>query len=470
LSAAPLRLAVIGAGVSGLAAAGELHRLGQQSSRALSLSVFEASDRPGGKLLTTDFAGARVDLGAESLLAREPEVEAAVELLGLGGLLVRPATTSASIWNGRRLVAIPKDSVLGVPLYPWRTDVVRAAGLVGAARAALEPLLGRGEPDPDGALGAFVGGRVGKTLFGQLVDPLLGGVYGGPAAGLSSGAVAPQLVAAAHGGGSLLRGLRRVAATAPRQPGLSPFVSFEGGLGQLVDGLIRAIPGTALHLNRAIARVEPVADGRLRILSRGEPATEVDGVILALPAPAAASVLSSVSGEIGPLLRQLDYASVATVTLAYPDSAFSRPLSGSGFLVVRRPRRTVTACTFLDRKWPHLRQPDRTILRASVGSFGDEWVLALDDTTLVTAIHRQLRPILGLTKLPVEVRVERWHGALPQYLAGHLKWRAQVTAATGRLPVPIELTGAAFGGVGVAACLRDGASSARTLWMRFEAG
>jgi oxygen-dependent protoporphyrinogen oxidase len=207
---------------------------------------------------------------------------------------------------------------------------------------------------------------------------------------------------------------------------------------------------------------------RIRVESKGRSKAEFDGVVLALPAPAAAGLLSPISDRIGSVLRQLEYASVATVTLAYPDAALGRPLLGSGFLVTRRPRRTVTACTFMDRKWPNLRQPGLTILRTSVGSFGDEWALALDDATLVTSIHRELRTILGLSQLPVGARVQRWHGSLPQYRTGHLAWRSQVATAAAALPAPIELTGAAFGGIGIAACLREGATSARTLWERLQ--
>jgi oxygen-dependent protoporphyrinogen oxidase len=187
---------------------------------------------------------------------------------------------------------------------------------------------------------------------------------------------------------------------------------------------------------------------------------------MAVPAPAAATLLGPMTEGMGNLLRRLEYASVATVTLAYPDNGLSSELVGSGFLVARRPRRVVTACTFMDRKWPHLRQADRTILRASVGSFNDEWALTLDDTTLITSVHRELRHILRLTRLPLEARVQRWHGALPQYRAGHLAWRASVDKAAGELTLPIELTGAAFGGVGVAACLKDSAAAADRLWRR----
>ena len=466
MSSPPRRLAVIGAGVSGLAAAAELGRLAEESATALDLSVFEADSRPGGKLRTEGFGTVQVDLGAESLLARDPEVEALVERIGLGPSLIRPATTSASIWNGRRLVAIPKESVLGVPLYPWRRDVIQAVGIAGAARAALEPLLGRGRAQPDGALGPFLTRRVGPQVFNRLVDPLLGGVYAGPAAHLSCAAVAPQLVAASEQGGSLLRALRRTAAATRRSSDLTPFVSFLGGLEALIAALTSLIPKESLLLGRTVERLDPAEPGRVRVQTQGAPFADFDGLILAVPAPAAALALESLSPEMVPLLRQLEYASVATVTLAYPDSGLSRPLVGSGFLVTRRPRRTLTACTFLDRKWPHLRRPGRTLMRASAGSFGDEWVLALDDTTLVTSVHRELRTILGLTELPIEVRVERWHGGLPQYRAGHLGWKARVSDAASKLPAPIELTGAAFGGVGVASCLRDGSAAARSLWAR----
>jgi oxygen-dependent protoporphyrinogen oxidase len=468
LSTPNRRLAVIGAGVSGLAAAGELVRLAQESSTPLSLSVFEASERPGGKLLTADFVGADIDLGSESVLARDPEVEAAITTLGLSPSLIRPATTSASIWNGRRLVAIPKDSVLGVPLYPWRMDAVRSLGLMGAARATVEPWLGHAQPSPDGPLGDFISRRVGRAVLARLVDPLLGGVYAGPARDLSTGAVAPQLLAAAGQRGSLLRGLRQVRNPVADGSEPAPFVSFSGGLAKLVDGLVQALPRGTVGLSSSVVAIESPEPNRIRIQSQSRSVAEFEGVVLALPAPVAAGLLSPISDRLGPLLRRLEYASVATVTMAYPDADWTRRLLGSGFLVARRPRRTVTACTFMDRKWPNLRQPGLSILRASVGSFGDEWALALDDATLVTSVHRELRTILGISQLPVDARVQRWHGALPQYRAGHLGWRAEVAEAAALLPAAIELTGAAFGGVGIAACLREGAASARALWDRLQ--
>jgi oxygen-dependent protoporphyrinogen oxidase len=355
-----------------------------------------------------------------------------------------------------------------VPLYPWRVDAVRALGLIGAARASAEPWLRHAAPPPDGPLGELVASRVGRAVLARLVDPLLGGVYAGPARDLSTGAVAPQLLAAVEEGGSLLHGLRHVRRPVASGPGPTPFVSFDGGLAKLVRGLLEALPRDAVRVGNSVVGIETPGPDRIRIQSQGKSKAEFDGMVLALPAPAAAGLLSPISERLGGLLRQLEYASVATVTLAYPETAFARPLPGSGFLAMRRPRRTVTACTFMDRKWPNLRQPGLSILRASVGSFGDEWAMALDDVTMVSSVHRELRAILGLSQLPVDARVQRWHGSLPQYRTGHLGWRTRVAEAAAALPAAIELTGAAFGGIGIAACLRDGANSARVLWDRLQ--
>jgi oxygen-dependent protoporphyrinogen oxidase len=159
---------------------------------------------------------------------------------------------------------------------------------------------------------------------------------------------------------------------------------------------------------------------------------------------------------------------VATVTLAYPDAAFPKGLTGSGFLVPRRPRRVVTACTFLDRKWPHLRQDGLTVLRVSAGSLGEEWVLGLDDATLVSSVHKTLRTMLGVRDLPRAARVHRWQPALPQYRTGHVTWRESLQEQASALSAPTVLTGAAYLGVGLAACLRDGAAAGQRMWDAVE--
>lgn len=460
------RLAVVGGGISGLAAAVELARLAAASDDEVEVVLLEQGSRLGGIVLTEDFEGAPIDLGAESLLARDAGTVETLSALGLDDEIVRPATTSASIWNGRRLVPIPTGSALGVPPHPLQRRVVRSIGALGALRASLEPILGGSPPNPDGPLGPFISKRLGSAVFRRLVDPLLGGVYAGPATNLSIQAVAPQLLLALEKDRSLLRGLRQLQ---PRSgdldvPPLSPFLSLRSGLGRLVSALEARLPPGSVRLDTSVQELRPGTGGRVQLRIGSGPPLEVEGVVLALAAPGAADVLSTISPQMSSELRRQEYSSVATVTLAYSDAAFPKSLTGSGFLVPRHPRRVVTACTFLDRKWTHLRQDGLTVLRVSAGSLGEEWVLGLDDATLVSSVHKTLRTMLGVSELPRAARVQRWQPALPQYRAGHVTWRQSLQGQASALTVPVVLTGAAYLGVGLAACLREGAAAGQRMW------
>jgi len=470
LSGPTRRLAVVGGGISGLAAAAEIVRRAATSASSVEVLVLEQGSRLGGIVLTEDFEGARINLGAESLMARDAGTLETLSALGLGDEIVRPGTTSASIWNGRRLLPIPAGSALGVPPHPLQRDVVRSIGSMGALRASLEPLLTGSAPNADGPLGPFISRRLGSAVFRRLVDPLLGGVYAGPATNLSIQAVAPQLLQALEKDRSLLRGLRQLQppSNVESAPPKSPFLSLRGGLGDLVSALEAKLPSGSVRLGASVRELLAGPAGRAQLRIGAGPPLEVDGVVLALAAPGAADVLSTISPQMSSQLRRQEYSSVATVALAYSDAAFPKGLTGSGFLVPRSPRRVVTACTFLDRKWPHLRQDGLTLLRVSAGSLGEEWVLGLDDTTLVSSVHKTLRTMLGVSELPRAARVQRWQPALPQYRAGHVAWRESLQEQALALPVPAVLTGAAYLGVGLAACLREGAAAGQRLWDAVE--
>ncbi len=464
---APLRFAVVGGGVSGLSAARRLLLLGQEHGREVEVTLLEAAPSLGGRVRAEAFAGVNLDLGAESLLARSEETWALLSALGLADQTLAPGTTSASIWNGRRLVAIPSGSALGVPPRPWSLPVVRAIGVGGAIRASLEPWIRHERPDPDSALGPFVRRRVGPAVLNRLVDPLVGGVYAGSAAQLSLGAVAPQLLQALERSPSLLRGLRQppMSTRAAAGPSRPTFVTFPNGLMTVVDALRDTLPAAAIRLQARVEEIRPApAGGGGRLVVAGSAALDCDGVVLALPAPQAAPLVAGIAPRLADTLRQQEWASVATVSLAYPELALPGSTSGSGFLVPRSRRRVVTACTFLDRKWPHLKRPGQLLLRASVGSAGDDSIVTLDDATVVSMVHNQLRTMLGLARLPHAALVHRWQPALPQYRAGHLSWRAGAAALAAKLPMPVVLTGASYQGVGIASCMQSAAASAGVLF------
>jgi oxygen-dependent protoporphyrinogen oxidase len=157
---------------------------------------------------------------------------------------------------------------------------------------------------------------------------------------------------------------------------------------------------------------------------------------------------------------------VGTVSLSYPESALATLPAGSGFLVPRSPTRVVTACTFMDRKWPHLRRENTVLLRASIGSAGDATILEMDDATIISATHNSLRSMLPISGLPRAAIVRRWQPALPQYRAGQMAWAKDVGEGTGALDAPLTLAGASYSGVGIAACLQHAEETAHALLER----
>ncbi|MBK9180355.1 MAG: protoporphyrinogen oxidase [Acidimicrobiales bacterium] len=457
---------VVGGGVTGLAAAHALR--GGDDPPAV--TVLEASGRLGGKILTTPVDGIAVDAGPDSVLARVPWGVDLLRELGLGDELVSPVQGSAYVFTRGRLRRIPEGLVLGVPAdlaSLARSGVLSPAGV---ARAGLDLVLPRSRfygPDAD-SVGAVVRARFGREVAERLVDPLLGGINAGDADRLSLRASAPQLGAVASGSRSLLLALRaqqraqRAAATATG--GAAPvFVTLPGGLGRLIDALALRLRGAKVALDHPVERVErDPASGTYVVHTAGPNRRRVgaDAVVLATPAPAAAAVLRDIAPAPAARLAAVPYSSVALVTLALPSSAVGHPLDASGLLVPRREGLLVTACSFGSSKWAHWARPGRVLLRVSAGRYGDERALALDDGALVDALLADLRTMLGLTGRPDEARVTRWERSFPQYEPGHLDRVAVLEAELREAAPGVALAGAAYRGVGIPACIRQGREAA----------
>lgn len=450
-SPAGARVAVVGAGIAGLAAA---HHL-QKRRPDLEVVVLDGADRVGGKLLRGEVAGVQVDLGAESLLARRPEAVALVRAAGLGNDLVHPRATTAAIWSRGSLRPMP-PSVFGIP-----SDVAAAIGSkILSRRGGLRlraSLLDRRrlrEPNaPDVSVGELVSRAVGTEVLDRLVEPLLGGVYAGHARELSLRAAAPQIAALAEQSGPLV-----AAAARRRGPDASAgpvFAGVVGGIARLPETLAGALPDVRLHTTvRAIAQL---ADRyQLELGSAAAPTSlDADAVLLATPAAPTARLLAELAPRAAAELRQVEHASMAVVSLAVPRAAFAQPLTGSGFLVPPVDGRTVKAATWSSAKWAWIGEaagPDTVILRASLGRHHEESVLQRDDAELVDLAVTDLAAAVGLRGPLVDAVVTRWGGALPQYAVGHTERIGRVMTAVAEVD-GLEVCGAAYEGLGVAACV-----------------
>jgi protoporphyrinogen/coproporphyrinogen III oxidase len=456
--AAP-RVAVVGAGIAGLAAAAAVRR----EAPAADVVVLESAPTVGGKLALAEVAGVEVDVGAESMLNRRPEGVALARAAGLGDRLVHPATTTARLWSRHRMRPMPR-TLMGVP-----TDarLLAESGVVspsGLARVAMEPMLPATHLGGlDVSVGWLVEERFGREVVDRLVEPLLGGVYAGHARELSARATVPQVVALLDRDRSMMRAAASATAATSDVP---VFAGLTGGLGRMPPALVTTA-GLDVRTGstvRALARHD--GGWSLVVGSAHRPERlHADAVVLATPAAASSRLLGEVAPHAAGVLSEIEYASMAIVTLAF--RARDLPATeGSGFLVPPVERRSVKAATYSFAKWDWVRQAGATagpspllLLRCSVGRHREERLLQRSDEELVELALEDLADAIGLSVRPVDEHVQRWGGALPQYAVGHLDRVRAVRTSIAALP-GLAVCGAAYDGVGVPACVASAEAAA----------
>ena len=425
--------------MSGLAAAHELVAGGAD------VIVLEGSDRLGGKLKLGSVGDLTLDLGAESMLARRPEALDLVHEVGLDERVVNPRTITASIWTHGALRPMP-PTVMGIP-----ADV---AALAESGIAEVAPQV-VAVPDEDVSVASFVSERLGRDVLDRLVEPLLGGVYAGHTDSLSLRATTPQIAAL---GPDLLAGATSARAVAEQTGPV--FAGLVGGVGQL-PAAVAAIAGIDVRLDSTVRAITRTSDGwRLSV----GPTTDVehldvDAVVVAAPAPAAARLLAEEAPDAAFALAAIDYASMAIVTYVFDEPA---AFDGSGFLVPPVDRTFIKAATVSSNKWEWVAETGRTVIRASVGRAGEATLLQHDDGDIAARALADLSTAFGGLPGPLDWVVQRWGGGLPQYDVGHLDRVAIVDRSVAAVP-GLEVCGAAYNGVGIPAVIASGRAAARRL-------
>jgi protoporphyrinogen/coproporphyrinogen III oxidase len=470
-----LRIAIIGGGIAGLAAAFELEKA-RGAGVPVSYTLFESQPRLGGTLATEIVEGAVLERGPDSFITEKTAAAELCRELGLGESLIPSNDAARKTWIvvRNRLVPLPDGLMFLVPTRLIPTATTRLFSLGTKLRMALELLHPPRPAEGDESVAALVERHFGREAVDRLADPLLSGIYGGDAAQLSAQAVLPRLVEMERKHGSLTRGMLAAhramqahgkTSSKAKDRGAAIFTTLRGGMQQLVDALgSRLDPAsirTATPVN-ALAR-----SGEAWAVRTASDARMFDAVIAALPAWAAGALLSAVDRELGEELGAIPYSSSITVNLVYDEKRLGALPEGFGFLVPASEGRAMLACTFAHRKFLGRTPPGKAVLRAFLGGARNEALLDEPDAALIQTVRRELSEILGAKIVgsavePEIAQVSRWRRAMAQYAVGHRerveRIRTRVAALGG-----LRLAGNAYDGIGIPDCIRLGRQAAREL-------
>ena len=472
------RIAIIGGGISGLAAAFELeeHR---RAGADIEYVLYEASTRLGGVLRTEHVDGCVVEAGPDSFITEKPWAADLCRALGLGDQLIgsNDADRKTYILTHGQLVEMPDGLMFMVPtkilptglspLFSWKTKLRMAQELFHPPRA-----VAGNENDHDESVAAFVERHYGAEMVDRLADPLLSGVYGGEAASLSVRAVLPRFAEMERKYGSLGRAMlnarkdaRKKMSDGPRKPAPPLFTSLKDGMQHLAETVVSRLTPSSLLTNAPVLAIQREAESW--VVSAGLKSDGFDSVIIALPAAAAAQVLRIVSPELSAELAAIQYSSSITVGLGYDRDVRQSLPPGFGFLVPRSEGKRLLAATFVHNKFPHRAPDDRALLRCFFAGSNAEDVWALSDEQIVGIVRNELQQILGpqitgLRAEPLFARVYKWKSAMAQYGVGHLDRLDRIDRLRQQLP-GLALAGNAYRGIGVPDCVRSGRDAAKQL-------
>jgi oxygen-dependent protoporphyrinogen oxidase len=435
------KVAVIGGGIAGLTAA---YRLGATHD----VVAFERETVPGGKIRSQRIDGFLFEWGPGGFLSSAEELSALVAELGLGGVLTpaQPAAKKRFIfWNGKlhQLPAKPPEALKMTILSP-----------LGKLRAAGELFVGKGTGGGDESVAAFMARRFGREVAERLVSPALLGISGGDASDTSLAAIFPRLrdIEAEHG--SVIRGMLK----GPRKP--STMCSFaDGGMQTLTDRLAERL-GSRLRRGVSVRRIEP--DGSRWRIVHGDGEQQVDAVVVATPADVAAGQVAGFDPELGARLREIPYAPMRAVGIAFRSEDVAAPLDGFGFLAARKQGVRILGAFYTSSIIPEHAPAGTAYLRIFLGGATDPEIVSLDSGAVKAIVLADLKTVLGISAPPVAYHEAVWPRAIPQYRLPH---RALVTTIE-RLESAhhnFALAGNAYRGLGVGDTVRDALAIAARL-------
>ena len=474
------RIAVVGGGISGLAAAHRILELSKQLNRTVDFQLLEAGGRLGGVIHSSRRDGFLLEGGPDSFISEKPWALSLCHRLGLESSLIGTGDSHRRSFIVRegKLQPVPDGFYLLAPTRIWptiTTPIFSWAGKIRMSADLVLPRKKRSSATEDESLADFVRRRLGQEALERMAQPMIGGIYTADPEELSLRATMPRfldmeqkhrsLILAIWRQGQKTRNSQNHEAAGPRY-GL--FVSLDQGMVRLVEELRKRLPPDSIHLNTQVSALRKNPSGRQWILDLSNGTQlEADAVCLALAAFQSADLVQGFDRQLAARLRSIRYASTATVNLGYPLEDIPGTLEGFGFVVPAVEKREILACTFSHMKFSGRAPRNHALLRAFVGGALQPRTFDYEDREIIQIVRQNLRELLGIEKPPMFAFVERHAQAMAQYRVGHLDLVEEIETLTREHP-SLQLAGNGFTGIGIPDCIRRGEECASRLLETLE--
>ena len=455
-----IKVAIVGAGISGLSAAYRLLRAADDAGLKVDCRVFEGAGRTGGVLKTERVDERVVEHGPDSWLAAKPDVMELVAELGLTNQVIstNESNRRSLIADDGKLHPLPEGFVMLAPsrLIPFALSPLFSFS--GKIRMALDMVTPPRLAVTDETVEDFVLRRFGREALVKIVQPMVGGIYVGDVSKLSARATLPQFVEMERRHGSVIRGLmarkdnphERTASGAR----YSMFVTMRDGVSTLTNALEAAIGFDRIEKNVKVQSIRRETSGRWNIDTERD-SQVFDAIVLAIPARAAAKIVSGANEILANKLSKIESASAAVVNLLFKRSDVSQGLNGFGFVVPSTENRTILAASVISNKFKGRASDDCVAVRAFAGGVLQPEKLRLPDADIVKLVRADLEYYLGVKSEPLTEHVTRFPDSMPQYNLGHAGRVQEIMSAVGNMP-GIYLAGNSYHGVGIPDCISSG--------------